>query len=184
MNIFMLDIDPVLCAQYHNDRHVVKMILESCQLLSTAHRVLDGKQYIPISGRKTIRWKLSDQRSDIQYYQATHINHPCAIWCRESIDHYKWLWKLTVALSDEYTFRYGKVHKCRREGLLDSLVNPPKGLTLYGWNSPAQAMPGDCRSYDAIEAYRKYYCIHKKHIATWKNRSIPSWWLEYAPVGQ
>lgn len=84
MNIFYLDSDPVVCAQMHCDKHVVKMILESCQLLSTAHRVLDGHSTIEksASGRNVKRWYLNDLRQGI-LYGATHINHPSAIWCRE-----------------------------------------------------------------------------------------------------
>ena len=78
MNIFYLDEDPILAAQMHCDKHVVKMILESAQLLSTAHRLLDGN-------------KLADERG---LYKATHINHPSSIWVRKSSENYYWLWNL------------------------------------------------------------------------------------------
>ena len=81
MNIFYLDPDPKTCAQMHCDKHVTKMIIEYSQLMSTAHRVIDGEEYIDnSSGRKIKRWKLSDIREDV-LYKATHINHPSAIWC-------------------------------------------------------------------------------------------------------
>lgn len=178
MNIFVLDSDPQSCAAFHNDRHVVKMILESCQLLSTAHRVNDGVQFPSYSenGRKVTRWKLSNSILNDKLYQSTHTNHPCAIWCRESLDNYMWLWKLTIALAQEYTYRYKKTHKCERDGLIGVLHTPPSSFNIIGWSSPAQAMPESCQSNDVIQAYRTYYKTHKQHLAKWTNRNIPEWW--------
>jgi len=85
MNIFYLDHNPVLCAQYHCDAHVVKMILESAQLLSTAHRETDSP-YADFC------------------YKSTHKNHPSAIWVRESTDHYSWLFELFKELSNEFVY--------------------------------------------------------------------------------
>jgi hypothetical protein len=91
MNIFYLHNDPKTCAEMHVDKHCVKMILEYAQLLSTAHRVLDGIQVVGLSksGRKQTRYELSDNRDGI-LYSATHINHPSAIWCRKGIVQYRW----------------------------------------------------------------------------------------------
>ena len=164
MNIFYLDSDPVVCARYHNDKHVVKMIVESCQLLSTAHHVLDDS--IPTYHEK----------KEI-IYKATHKNHPSGIWTRESAKNYKWLWQLTKALCAEYTHRYGKIHKCESSGLLDFLQTPPVNINKAGeFTTPPLAMPDDCKiSEDAIASYKQYYMKHKHHIANWKNREIPDW---------
>ena len=103
MNIFYLDHDVAKCAEMHNDKHVVKMILEYCQLLSTAHRYLDGVEQIgqTKTGRNVKRWKLNDERDTI-LYSATHINHPSAVWCRQTAANYHWLYKLLVELCKEY----------------------------------------------------------------------------------
>ena len=115
MNIFYLDRDVTKCAEYHNDKHVVKMILEYAQLLSTAHRVLDGKEYIDASsGRKIKRWRLEDTSLEGCLYKATHVNHPSAVWVRQSNNNYNWLVCLFQSLLSEYTHRYGKIHSCDR----------------------------------------------------------------------
>ena len=101
MNIFYLDNDPVRAAKAHCDMHVVKMILEYAQLLSTAHRLLDGK----LIGKK---YEL-DRYNDV-IYKATHRNHPSAVWARSNSVHYEWLYSLFIACCNEYTERYGKVH--------------------------------------------------------------------------
>ena len=130
MNIFYLSHDPKECAEWHMDRHSVKMILEYAQLLSTAHRVLDGVELIGLSdsGRKKKFWTLGDSR-DYTLYKATHINHPSAIWCRKGIVQYRWLHNLLIELCKEYTYRYGKIHKVERSGLLWELEKPPKNTT-------------------------------------------------------
>ena len=91
MNIFYLDEDPRQCAEWMVDKHIVKMILETAQLLSTAHRVLDGIESIDTSsGRKKKVYKLNDDR-DLVLYSATHINHPSALWARQAEEQYHWL---------------------------------------------------------------------------------------------
>lgn len=159
MNIFYLSNDPVLCAREHVDKHVVKMILESSQLLSTAHHILDGEQAIkPI-------------------YKLTHKNHPSAIWVRTSDAHYTWLHSLLVALCKEYTYRYEKTHKVEREGLLEILSLPPFNIPKQGWLSdPTPAMPDEYKSQEsAIQSYRNYYMGAKKSFASWKKRDVPQW---------
>ena len=109
MNIFYLHNDPEECAKLHNDKHVVKMILEYAQLMSTAHRVLDGKEYYgtTANGRKIKRWLLPDERESIMW-KASHINHPSGIWVRNNRSNYNWLFSMWDALLKEYTHRYGK----------------------------------------------------------------------------
>ena len=174
MNIFFLSHDPKQCAEYHCDKHVVKMILEYAQLLSTAHRILDGQEYVDnSSGRKIKRWKLNDGREDM-LYKATHINHPSAVWARQGKANYSWLYALWVSCLNEYTHRYGKEHAC--EKLRFVLVNCPKNLKDNNWSDPPQAMPDECKTSDVVNAYRQYYIMKKNGFARWTNREIPKWY--------
>ena len=164
MNIFYLDRDPKLAAQMMCDKHVVKMILESAQMLSTAHRVIDG-----------------DYRADlIGMYKTAHKNHPSTKWVRASKENYNWLWLHFDALLKEYTHRYGKHHATER--LIEHLRPAPSKLALEEWVEfvdPPQCMPEECKGEDTVLAYQKYYIIEKSKIATWnKTRSAPKWWKE------
>ena len=188
MNIFYLNNDPKLCAEMHLDKHVVKMILEYAQLLSTAHRVLDGtvSTRLSKSGRKQQYYPLAGERDNF-LYSATHVNHPSAVWVRYSYENYEWLYKLFIALLDEYTHRYGRIHATAR--LIDALYTPPihipKGI---GFTEPTPAMPNEVKvlrevatdryEIDSIESYHKYYIHNKVHIAKWTKREIPLWYSE------
>lgn len=182
MNIFYLDKDPKVCAQMHNDKHCIKMILEYAQLLSTAHRVLDGvvTQGTSPSGRKRTTYRLADHR-EAMLYSVTHINHPSAIWVRQSASNYRWLFELFCNLLDEYTYRYGKQHKC--EGLIGHLAMLPKNIsTLYQFTEPTPAMPDDVKvSGNSIASYKNYYIKNKTHLASWSgkvnSRPVPQWYL-------
>jgi len=190
VNIFYLDHDVTKCAEMHNDKHTVKMILEYCQLLSTAHRYLDGtevvvKKYVngslPARYRNTKKWKLKDERDDI-LYSATHINHPSAVWCRKTSANYEWLHKLLVELCKEYTYRYGKVHKCEREGLVAQLARLPDTITSAPFTQPTPAMPDEVKIIgDSLASYRNYYNLNKTHLASWKgkinSRNKPEWYI-------
>ena len=179
MNIFYLDHDVRKCAEMHNDKHTVKMILEYCQLLSTAHRYLDGLEVIgkTKTGRNAKRWKLNDERDTI-LYSATHINHPSAVWCRKTSANYEWLHKLLVELCKEYTYRYGKVHKCEREGLVAQLARLPDTITSAPFTQPTPAMPDEVKiEGDSVLSYRNYYINNKTHLANWKNRNTPEWYI-------
>jgi len=160
MNIFYLSNVPKECAKQHCDKHVVKMILESAQLLSNAHHMYDGDQVIkPI-------------------YKLTHKNHPSALWVRASKTHYDWLWMLLKELCAEYTFRYEKIHKVEREGLLEILKNSPKNIPRLTWISdPTPAMPDEYKTSNAVESYRNYYRGSKRSFAKWTKREIPHWFL-------
>ena len=180
MNIFALDLEPKLCAQMHVDKHVVKMILEYSQLLSTAHRVLDGQEYVDSSsGRRIKRWKLDNSfAGDSLLYKATHINHPSAIWARESKANYQWLAYLLQELCKEYTHRYGKVHKCEEIGLVKWLVNiHPENIPNKPFTQPTPAMPDQYKvKGDSVKSYRNYYVGDKARMASWKQRQVPTWW--------
>ncbi len=151
MNIFVLDYDPIKAAQMHCDKHVVKMILESAQLLCSVHHMISDRTDIP--------------------YRLSHKNHPCSKWARESYSNYIWLLDLTRALLDEYTYRYGKKHASER--VYDwCVINLPniedKGLTKF-----ALAMPDDCKQNDVVESYKTYYLRDKINICTYKRREKP-----------
>ena len=175
MNIFYIDHDPIQAARWIVDKHVVKMILESAQLLSTAHRVLDGMERIGLTpnGRKRKEWVLPDARESI-VYAATHINHPSAVWCRKSIENYTWLSEHLYALLDEYTYRYEKRHKCSE--IAYTLQSPPHKLKDWDWTPMPSCMAEEyIISKDPITNYRNYYKIGKATMHSWKKREQPEW---------
>ena len=104
MNIFLLDTDTKKCAQYHCDKHVVKMILETAQLLCGVHHMTNQITEAP--------------------YKLSHRNHPCSIWARESLSNYLYLCELGLELCKEYTYRYGKRHKSQ-DVIEWCLINKP-----------------------------------------------------------
>ena len=157
MNIFYLDHDPHVAAQAHCDKHVLKMILESCQLLGNAHHLL-APTTVPI-------------------YKPTHLSHPCTKWVIQSSDHYLWLSRLTHSLLLEYTHRYGKRHASYMvwSWLADHL--PPLPRTDQP-KPPPQVMPAIYHQEDTVQAYRAYY--HSKTFLTYKHR-VPPEWLRQSP---
>ena len=156
MNIFVLDRDPEVAARMHCDKHVPKMILETAQMLSTAHHVYDTPQAQFV-------------------YKKAHLNHPCTIWVRESTANYSWAWHLYLNLLVEFKKRRGKHHKSGE--LIHHLAHTPPmpscGLTPF-----AQAMPPEYKQADAVEAYRAYYKGDKAAFAKWEwpTAQTPSWW--------
>lgn len=160
MNIFFLHFDPETCAQMHVDKHVIKMILETCQLLCSAWHMADPehKLYTPC-------------------YKLTHKNHPSAIWTRESKSNYDWLCQLGLELCKEYTYRYGKTHTCQKYIISLSKNTPP--LPDNAFTEPTQAMPNDYKYSSSIDAYREYYFFDKRRMHSWKgkvnSRSPPEW---------
>lgn len=152
MNIFILDYNIQKSAQYHCDKHVVKMCIEYAQLLSGVHH-----HYGNPAG-----------------YKLTHKNHPCAIWARSSLSNYEYLLELALELGDEYTYRYGRTHAsisvvCS----LPSIKFVDIGLTPF---VKAIANPEIKSIADTVEAYREYYKKEKSSFATWKKREIPEWY--------
>lgn len=157
MNIFYLDRDPVRCAMMHCDKHVVKMILEYAQLLSTAHHLVDGEP-------------------SIDCYKATHKNHPSAVWVRENRSNYQWLYQLLSNLLVEYTHRYGKTHKTESSGVFQNLSKIPYELRGGKFTEPPQCMPDACKDDDPVVGYRNYYVREKSYMARWKNTESPVWY--------
>jgi hypothetical protein len=176
MNIFYLSKDPVKCAEWMVDKHVVKMILETAQLLSTAHRVLDGEMTIKtVNGRKKKVYVLDDEINDV-LYSATHINHPSAIWARQTEGNYQWLHRHLMALLNEYTFRYGKLHAVETKGIARQLWYPPMNIKQSNRTPMPSCMDEEYRiSEDPIVNYRNYYRIGKAHLHNWKKRQPPDW---------
>jgi hypothetical protein len=158
MNIFYLHENPERCAEMHCDKHVVKMILESAQLLSTAHHEIDGEP-------------------SIVCYKSTHEGHPSAVWARENRSNYIWLWNLLNSLCKEYTKRYDKVHKTERIGMVRDLGNCPYELRDGPFSDPPQCMNDYCKvPGDTVMAYRNYYINEKSNMARWKHTPEPLWY--------
>ena len=156
MNIFYLDHDPILAAQYHVDKHVVKMILESAQLLCTAINTASGSQITP--------------------YKTTHINHPSAIWVRQSRANAHWLYQLMTALNNEYVYRFMNQHLafCKlRAANISQLIDTY--LPDAEFTEPPLAMPDEYKSTDAVISYRAYYTLGKAHLHKYTKRQEPYW---------
>ena len=162
MNIFRLDDDPKICALYHCDRHLVKMILEHSQLMSTAHHVFGTK--LSKSGK---------------LYKQTHANHPSAVWVRESRANYKWLHELTSIMCAEYSYRYFKVHKIESSGLIKLLSSVPLAIPDKDQTPLRLAMPDECKTKSPVESYRNYYASHKERMLSWRGRSMPNFLKSY-----
>lgn len=152
MNIFYLDKNINKCAEYHCDKHVVKMILEYTQILCSVY------------------YYTKDMLNNI--YKLTHQNHPCCIWCRESLSNWLWLRDMTLVLYDEYKYRYN--NKQHKSGELVKLLPIPK-INDIGITERPQAMPENFRNLDTITAYRNYYRDHKQHILKYTKRDMPEW---------
>lgn len=154
------------------------MIIESAQLLSTAHRILDGSPVSTINtktGKPRKHLKLSDPRADAILYKPTHVNHPCAVWARQSQENYYTLYHLFTELLYEYNVRYGKKHKTADLSLY--LSQAPINLTRYGRTDIPLCMPDQYKiPGNPVESYRNYYRQGKSHIAQWRFRKTPEWY--------
>lgn len=141
MNIFYIHQNPKTAASLMTNKHVVKMILESAQMLSTTHRILDNNDNQVL-------------------YKVAYKNHPSTVWVRSSDKNYMWLYNHFVALCEEYTFRYGKTHLT--EIKLRSLLSiPPINIPRIGFTNPPQCMPDQYKHQSTIKAYRQYYLAEK-----------------------
>jgi hypothetical protein len=180
MNIFYLDSDPAKAAQYHCDLHCIKMILEYGQMLSTAHRVLDGEKNVTRKNNRAYTYYSHKEYDDI-IYKASHVNHPCNIWVRISDKNYKYLYRLFVELSKEYEIRYKKTHLSFKV-LNDFLQNTPKNIPYSDLVTEIpQCMPDEFKKESAVQAYRNFYINGKSKTMnlTWKNGDIPSWFCAF-----
>jgi len=184
MNIFYLHEEAKTCAEMHVDKHVTKMIIEYAQLMSTAHRILDGvqdieKRYVqgslPARWRHIKIWNHPDTEYNAGLMRASHVNHPSGVWCRANKENYHWLYSLWMYLLEEYTYRYGKKHACEKYKLY--LMFFPKNIPNGEFYPPTPAMPDDCKIGDVLLSYRKYYIDYKNGFAKWKNRERPDWYV-------
>ena len=155
MNIFYLHEDPSVAASYMYDKHVVKMILESAQMLCTAHHMLGDRD-------------VDGDFVNVPYKKA-HINHPSTKWVRENSLHYDWLYEHMMALGNEYKRRYGRTHmsvtKCGH------LCAAPIDIPHEPFVQPPQCMPDQYKTDDSVDAYWNYY-IGEKHSVANKNETI------------
>ena len=210
MNIFFLDRSPTKAAEYHIDKHVIKMIQESAQMLSTAHRCLDGVMTSAVlspmlyrnvctlgwTGRNDCKQALLPGEAlefvihpelkgwtivNKAAMRMTHRNHPCNAWIRQSVQHYNWLYQLFKALSEEKKHRYPKGPNESWKLYGEFLSHPPKNLADNGFVDPPLAMPARYKIGDAVASYRNFYVGDKYYFANWTNRSIPSWFLKGIP---
>lgn len=147
----------MLAAQYQCDRHVVKMILESAQMLSTAQHKLC-------------------QTVSTELYKPTHVNHPSAVWVRQSRDHYNWLCQHWLMLMSEYSARYSKVHKCDSLKQHLCIPLPSSYFPQKGFTPPPQCMPEKYKQQDTVAAYRAYYIGEKSRFAKWNHGPTPDWY--------
>ena len=186
MNLFYLDEDLDRCAEYHVDKHIVKMPLEAAQILSTALWVDQHLGFIPRALDKSERDYINTIKKEIQHlpqearpispYLPMMYNHPCTSWARSSLDNYEWTFCYANALGDEYTYRYGKVHKSVE--VINRLPLPQR-MERLGFTTFGLAMPDELKDYEnPIQSYRDYYHLDKATFASWKYREKPSWWNE------
>lgn len=159
MNIFFLSFDPREAARLHCDKHVVKMIIETAQLLYSSH------------------WMLNPEGLSENAYKLAHKNHPCSIWVRQSLSNYLWLASLGWWLCKEYQHRYGehKVHKSEQH-IVWLLNNPPNSIPHEDFTKPVLAMPDEYKKDDPVESYKLYYIESKfkiRNIVKYTNREWP-----------
>ena len=178
MNIFYLHENAKTSAEMHVDSHASKMIIEYAQLMSTAHRVLDGKQVKRLSKKNRLltTYDHPDPQLDHTLYKSCHVNHPSGIWVRQSKKNYRWLYEMWTELNTEFMYRYDKnvPHESYRK-LKWALFSPPENMPEGVFTEPLQAMPDDVKNDSSITAYRDYYIKYKQHLASWKKRGMPSW---------
>jgi hypothetical protein len=187
MNIFVLDYNFVKAAEYHNDKHVVKMILESVQLLTNAYYASLG-----IKSSKDIKEKEMSiidlfkgfprvkEDGTPKPYKITHMNHPCSKWVCEKFDNWYWLLMLAKSLCDQYKLRYNKTHACQE--IVEWMENNWRGLKKDGFIDSLLVtdfpivVSDECKTENVIESYRNYYMKEKRSVAKWSVVGQPDWW--------
>lgn len=180
MNLFILDENPIKAAQLQCDKHVVKMIIESAQMLSTAHRMLDGyvEKRPSKSGKRIINyWVHPKPIMEERLYKAVHHNHPCTVWTMQTDGNYHWHYDHFIALLDEYTHRYNKEHSTAK--LTETLLQPPRNIPRGKLTPFALAMknePQCIHEGDPVRSYQEYYQTKQDRFKmAWTNRDIPEW---------
>jgi hypothetical protein len=158
LNIFVLDQDPFIAAQYLLDKHVVKMPLETAQILCT----------------------VANKKGFMAPYKPTHMWHPATLWAGRSSANWAWLCEHGIGISQTYTKTYGKIHKC--QAIIQALKE--RTLEIWGEQLPSSkhtpfelCMPDQYKVSDPVSSYRNYYKADKAYIAKWSNRETPNWWI-------
>lgn len=177
MNLFFLSLYAAFIAKYHCDKHVVKMILETAQMLYTCHHLCNSSDW--------------QSQTELTPYRPTHANHPTCMWVRSSEANYKFTVQVGLELCYEYTRRYGKVHKCQphlewlAENIPDRLelvTNPKSYYSVRGHPDGCTpiplAMPEEYHHPNAVVAYRRYYRGDKRRFAKWAHSETPFWFIE------
>ena len=155
MNIFATNLNPYKAAAVQIDKHVVKMCVESLQMISAIMHLLGINAP----------------------YKSVMLNHPCTIWTRSSLDNYEWTWCYAHALAEEFRYRYGKEHKSFWQ-VINKLPDPIN-IERVGFTTFGLAMPDILKNYDdPIQSYRDYYHLDKATFASWSHRPTPPWWDE------
>jgi hypothetical protein len=187
MNVFILSTNPIEAAQLQCDKHVPKMVVESAQMLSTAHRMLDGEptRKPSKSGKTMVKYyeMVDDSFEDI-LYKAVHMGHPCTVWTMQTAANYRWHYDHFAALCDEYTYRYGKVHKSDRD-LRDILISLPRNISDIDELLPfplAMKSNPECMFDDPVKSYRAFYQTKQHRFSMkWTKRPVPEW-FKYADL--
>lgn len=192
MNIFYVDESPKQIAKALIDKHIVKMPLETAQMLSTAHRLLDGvKTVVPLAnGRRTKTFYVlpgetlnstsgtySEIYGEAKCYSVAHANHPSTVWTMKSKQNYDWHYALFTEMLTEYSKRYGKRHSCER--LVNFLSRAPSNIASCCFQPPPLAMPEQYKGDNAIESYRSFYAGEKWKFAKWRHGVMPRWFPTY-----
>jgi hypothetical protein len=182
MNMFVLDEIPAVAANYHCNKHVVKMILEAGQMGCAAHWMswLDhfGKSRSDFKLMRDVKeyLRVNVPQDKQPPWGLTHVNHPCTVWTRESLANYEWHMELMGCLLNEYTLRYEKIHKSTTVHnwlLLNMPVNfPVQGKTPFHICMKEEYKVDD----DPVKSYRNYYIQDKIRFAKWEPRAkTPGW---------
>ncbi len=162
MNIFFIDKCPIKSAQQLCDKHVVKMVLETAQMCSTAMHEWDYAKHME------------------HVYKSAYVNHPMTVWVRDNVHNIAWAVAHGIEIAKEYTRRYGKIHKSTKvlEEINHKFTCVLSGGPLFNYSlhtTPPQCMPDQFKCDDYVEAYRNYYRTDKAHILQWTGRPVPEW---------
>lgn len=189
MNTFVLSLDPKEAARFHCNKHVVKMILESAQMLCAAHwlHLLESKGKT-LKDFKRIRdaqqWAYENTPQDLQPpWKMSHLRHPCTVWTAENISNYSWQLRLCQSLLEEYTVRYNKRHKTETEAKWLAKNIPVNISNDYLTPFPV-CMKEEYKVFkepgivDVVESYKNYYVKDKVRFAKWEPRSTTPEWFK------
>ncbi len=180
MNVFVLDLDPQKCAEYHCNKHLVKMITEHNQILGsiayTARGINRKKEITPQFVNFHFQgFPRKHADGSPNPYGIGYVNHPCTKWAAASEFNYDWLCRLNILMCKEYTLRYKKVHA--GQAITEwYMKNFPVNVPAVPMTKFPQAMPEDCKNEDTVTAYRNYYIKHKAQFAKWPADRVPHWW--------